>query len=144
MAHDHPSSEAIYPIRVVAERTGINPITLRAGERRYGLIRPRRTPKGHRLYSALDIETIVTSVRRTNCCVVVDQSWPFGSVASEVISQICEHGFDWLDHQPVRVNTRDVPTPYAKNLEYDYLPNPDRIAEAVESQGTREYFQTSD
>ena len=41
------------------------------------------------------------------------------------------HGFDWLDHQPVRVNTRDVPTPYAKNLEAAYLPNADRIVEAV-------------
>jgi pyruvate dehydrogenase E1 component beta subunit len=49
------------------------------------------------------------------------------------MAQICEHGFDWLDHQPVRVNTRDVPTPYAKELEAAYLPNADRIVEAVRS-----------
>jgi len=79
----------------------------------------------------LDIDAVVESLKRTNRVVVVDQSWPFGSVASEVIAQICEKGFDWLDHQPVRVNTRDVPTPYAKGLEAAYLPNADRIVAAV-------------
>ena len=81
----------------------------------------------------LDIDSIIDSIKKTNNVIVVDQSWPFGSVASETITQICEHGFDWLDHQPMRVNTKDVPTPYAKGLEYDYLPNPDRIAAAVKS-----------
>jgi len=81
----------------------------------------------------LDIDSIIDSIKKTNNVIVVDQSWPFGSVASETITQICEHGFDWLDHQPLRVNTKDVPTPYAKGLEYDYLPNPDRIAAAVKS-----------
>lgn len=79
----------------------------------------------------LDIDSIVDSIRKTSKVVVVDQCWPFGSVASEVIAQICEHGFDWLDAPPVRVNTIDVPTPYAKDLEYAYLPNPERIATAV-------------
>ena len=45
--------------------------------------------------------------------VVMDQSWPFGSVASEVITQVCERGFDWLDAQPIRVNSDDVPGPFA-------------------------------
>ncbi|MEO0513122.1 MAG: transketolase C-terminal domain-containing protein [Planctomycetota bacterium] len=79
----------------------------------------------------LDIDSVVESVRKTNRVVVVDQCWPFGGVSSEVITQIIEHAFDHLDHQPVRVNTVDVPTPYAKDLEYAYLPNPERIAEAV-------------
>ncbi|MEM7628565.1 MAG: pyruvate dehydrogenase complex E1 component subunit beta [Planctomycetota bacterium] len=79
----------------------------------------------------LDIDSIIESVKKTGRVIVVDQSWPFGGVSSEVIAQICEHCFDWLDHQPVRVNTRDVPTPYAKNLEADYLPNPTRIAQAI-------------
>ena len=79
----------------------------------------------------LDIEAIIESVKRTNRALVVDQSWPFGGVSSEVISQIIEHAFDWLDAPPARVNTRDVPTPYAKGLEHDYLPNPERIAAAV-------------
>jgi pyruvate dehydrogenase E1 component beta subunit len=79
----------------------------------------------------LDIGAIVESVKKTNRVVVVDQSWPFAGISSEVITQIIEHAFDWLDAPPVRVNTVDVPTPYAKNLEQAYLPNPDRIVEAV-------------
>lgn len=50
--------EGLYPIRHVCAETGINDVTLRAWERRYGLIRPMRTPKGHRLYSASDIARI--------------------------------------------------------------------------------------
>jgi DNA-binding transcriptional MerR regulator len=48
----------LYPIREVAERTRVNPVTLRAWERRYGLIKPKRTSKGHRLYSEHDIALI--------------------------------------------------------------------------------------
>jgi pyruvate dehydrogenase E1 component beta subunit len=79
----------------------------------------------------LDIDAVVASVRKTGRVVVVDQSWPFASVASEVCTQVMERAFDWLDHPPVRVNTADVPTPYAKNLEAEYLPNKDRIVAAV-------------
>lgn len=50
--------EGLYPIRTVAEITGINPVTLRAWERRYGLIKPQRTPKGHRLYTDEHIDEI--------------------------------------------------------------------------------------
>lgn len=49
------SDEGLYPIRTVSEVTGVNAITLRAWERRYGLFKPQRTPKGHRLYSQQDI-----------------------------------------------------------------------------------------
>ncbi len=48
----------LVPIRTVSQLTGVNPVTLRAWERRHGLIRPRRTPKGHRLYSRDDIDLI--------------------------------------------------------------------------------------
>jgi len=48
----------LYPIRTIATLTGVNPITLRAWERRYGLITPTRTESGHRLYSRADIDTI--------------------------------------------------------------------------------------
>jgi pyruvate dehydrogenase E1 component beta subunit len=79
----------------------------------------------------LDIDAIIESVKKTSRVIVVDQSWPFGGVSSEVITQICERCFDWLDSPPARVNTKDVPTPYAKNLEADYLPNATKIAAAV-------------
>ncbi|HKM16289.1 MAG TPA: MerR family transcriptional regulator [Marinospirillum sp.] len=52
--HQNP----LYPIREVSRLTGVNTVTLRAWERRYGLITPQRTPKGHRLYSAEDIENV--------------------------------------------------------------------------------------
>lgn len=51
-------TEGLYPIRTISAMTGVNPVTLRAWERRYGLIRPQRTPKGHRLYTQQDIERI--------------------------------------------------------------------------------------
>lgn len=51
-------SEELFPIREVSRLTGINPVTLRAWERRYGLIQPVRTESGHRLYSREDIDTV--------------------------------------------------------------------------------------
>jgi len=79
----------------------------------------------------LDIDSIIKSVQKTGRIVVVDQCWPFASVASEVVTQVIERAFDYLDHQPLRVNTEDVPTPYAKGLESEYLPNKGKIVKAV-------------
>lgn len=79
----------------------------------------------------LDIDTIANSVRKTNYCVVVDQSWPFTSLASEVAAQVMERCFDFLDNHVHRVNADDVPTPYAYELEQAYLPNKRKIIEAV-------------
>lgn len=81
----------------------------------------------------LDIDSILDSIKKTGRIVVVDQCWPFASVASEVVTQVCERGFDYLDHQPLRVNTEDVPTPYAKNLEALYLPHKGKIMQAVKA-----------
>jgi DNA-binding transcriptional MerR regulator len=55
MDHSDTAHNALYPIRIVSQQTGVNPVTLRAWERRYGVVRPQRTPKGHRLYSRQDI-----------------------------------------------------------------------------------------
>ncbi len=79
----------------------------------------------------LDIETIARSVRRTSCCVVVDQSWPFASVGAEVAAQVHERCFDDLDNHVMRVHADDVPPPYAYNLEQEMLPNSRKICEAV-------------
>ncbi|MBC3235749.1 MerR family transcriptional regulator [Pseudomonas lurida] len=51
-------ADALFPIREVSRLTGVNPVTLRAWERRYGLIQPTRTESGHRLYSKTDIQTV--------------------------------------------------------------------------------------
>jgi pyruvate dehydrogenase E1 component beta subunit len=79
----------------------------------------------------LDTETIFKSVRRTNYCVVVDQSWSFGSPGSEIAAQVHKHCFDDLDNHVGRVHSHDVPAPYAHNLEQEMLPNARRIAECV-------------
>jgi len=63
-----------FPIRHVAQITGVLPVTLRAWERRYGLIKPERTPKGHRLYSEADIQLIHQIVR------LIDQGISVGRV----------------------------------------------------------------
>jgi len=81
----------------------------------------------------LDIGTVVRSVKRTNACVVVDQSWSFGSPGSELASQVHRHCFDDLDNFVHRVHSADVPTPYSEPLEQAYLPSARRIVEAVKS-----------
>ena len=58
MIDSAPSQKVYYPIRKISELTGINPVTLRAWERRYNIIRPQRTAKGHRLYSPADIDRV--------------------------------------------------------------------------------------
>jgi DNA-binding transcriptional MerR regulator len=57
-ASEPTEQDGLYPIRTVSALTGVNPVTLRAWERRYGLIQPQRTPKGHRLYTEGDIERV--------------------------------------------------------------------------------------
>jgi len=81
----------------------------------------------------LDVPSIIKSLKKTGRIVVVDQCWPFASIASEVITQVCEKAFDYLDHQPIRVNSDDVPTPYAESLESEYLPNKRKIIQAVKT-----------
>ncbi|WP_417463638.1 pyruvate dehydrogenase complex E1 component subunit beta [Kordiimonas sp.] len=65
----------------------------------------------------LDIDTVIESVKKTNCCVVAEEGWPQCSVASDVSAQLMEKAFDWLDAPVTRVNSADVPLPYANNLE---------------------------
>ncbi|MDI5932638.1 MerR family transcriptional regulator [Halomonas sp. M4R5S39] len=69
----HPADTPLYPIREVSRLTGVNSVTLRAWERRYGLIRPRRTPKGHRLYARDDIDRIERILQWLNRGVPVSQ-----------------------------------------------------------------------
>ncbi|MDZ4755997.1 MAG: pyruvate dehydrogenase complex E1 component subunit beta [Phycisphaerae bacterium] len=79
----------------------------------------------------LDWDTIYASVRKTNCCVVVDQSWSFASPGAEVAARVSLHCFDDLDHPVARVHSNDVPAPYASNLEQEMLPNARKICEAA-------------
>jgi pyruvate dehydrogenase E1 component beta subunit len=79
----------------------------------------------------LDIETIVTSVRKTNRAVIAEESHPFASVGAEISAEIMEQAFDFLDAPVKRVSGADVPMPYAKNLEQLAVPDVAHIVAAV-------------
>ncbi len=81
----------------------------------------------------LDIETVVASVKKTNRIVSVEEGWPFAGIGSEIAALIMEHAFDWLDAPVVRVTGKDVPLPYAANLERLALPQSADIAAAAKA-----------
>jgi pyruvate dehydrogenase E1 component beta subunit len=77
----------------------------------------------------LDIQTIVKSVKKTNRLVSVEEGWPTFGVGSEMAILMMEHAFDHLDAPVARVHGRDVPMPYAANLERMALPQADEVVE---------------
>jgi pyruvate dehydrogenase E1 component beta subunit len=79
----------------------------------------------------MDTETIVASIRKTNRCVVVEEGWPQSGVAAEVAMRIMENAFDYLDAPVARVSGKDVPMPYAANLEKLALPSVDNVIAAA-------------
>jgi pyruvate dehydrogenase E1 component beta subunit len=81
----------------------------------------------------LDVETIVASVKKTNRIVSVEEGWPFAGIGSEIAALIMEHAFDWLDAPVTRVTGKDVPLPYAANLERLALPQAADIAAAAKA-----------
>ena len=80
----------------------------------------------------LDKKTIIESVKKTNRLVTVEESWPFASVGSEIISIVQNEAFDYLDAPIKKVNSADVPMPYSSFLENLYLPNTEDIILAIE------------
>ncbi|MDJ1156839.1 pyruvate dehydrogenase complex E1 component subunit beta [Chelatococcus sp. SYSU_G07232] len=76
----------------------------------------------------MDIETIVASVRKTGRCVTVEEGWGQSGVGAEIAARLMEHAFDYLDAPVTRVSGKDVPMPYAANLEKLALPS---VAEVV-------------
>jgi len=81
----------------------------------------------------LDMETVLASVKKTNRLVTVEQAWPVGSIGTEVGYQVTRDAFDYLDAPPVKVTGKDVPMPYAANLEKLALPTVDDVIAAVKS-----------
>ncbi|MBK8955589.1 MAG: pyruvate dehydrogenase complex E1 component subunit beta [Saprospiraceae bacterium] len=79
----------------------------------------------------LDYETLIQSVKKTNRLVVVDESWPFAGVSSEIAYVIQKHAFDYLDAPVTRVNAADTSLPYAAAFVQAYLPNPHKVVKAV-------------
>jgi pyruvate dehydrogenase E1 component beta subunit len=79
----------------------------------------------------LDSDTVVESVKKTGRLVTVEEGWPQGSIGSELSARVMEQAFDYLDAPVTRVTGKDVPMPYAANLEKLALPNVDEVIAAV-------------
>lgn len=79
----------------------------------------------------LDEDLILDSVRKTNRCVIVEDSWPYASVGTEIAHRIHTKAFDDLDAPVEKINSADVPMPYAENLEHEALPTPEKVIAAV-------------
>jgi len=81
----------------------------------------------------LDTDTIIASVQKTNRLVVVEEMWPICGIGSEIAAQVQEKAFDYLDAPILRVSGKDVPMPYAANLEKLALPSAPEVVAAVKS-----------
>ena len=84
-----------------------------------------------RTVKPLDINLILESVKKTNKLIICEEGFPFSGISSEIISQVQEKAFDWLDAPISRVTGLDVPLPYAENLEKMALPQVEDIVEAA-------------
>ncbi len=81
----------------------------------------------------LDTDAIIASVQKTNRLVTVEEGWPTCGIGAEVSAVVMEQAFDYLDAPVTRISGKDVPMPYAANLEALALPTPDEIAAAVKA-----------
>lgn len=79
----------------------------------------------------LDYDTLVTSLKKTNRMVVVDENWPLGSIASEIGYAMQRMAFDYMDAPVIRVCATDTPLPYAPNLIEQALPSVEKTVKAV-------------
>ncbi len=81
----------------------------------------------------MDTETIVASVKKTGRAVTVEEGWQQSGIGAEIAARIMEHAFDYLDAPVVRVSGKDVPMPYAANLEKLALPSAAEVVEAAKA-----------
>ncbi len=81
----------------------------------------------------MDIETVIASVQKTHRCVAVEEGFPQSGVTAEIGMKIMEAAFDWLDAPVARVTGKDVPMPYAANLEKLALPNVGEVVAAAKA-----------
>jgi len=81
----------------------------------------------------IDYDSVVESVKKTNRCVVVEESWPLASISGEIAYHLQRHAFDYLDAPVLRVMQSDTPFAFSKVLIEEALPNVKRIVDAVKS-----------
>jgi pyruvate dehydrogenase E1 component beta subunit len=79
----------------------------------------------------LDIETVIKSVQKTNRLIIVEEGWSIASISATISAMVVEQAFDYLDAPIVRINAKDVPLPYAANLEKLALPCTKDIIDAA-------------
>ena len=79
----------------------------------------------------LDIDTILNSVKKTNRLVILEESWPFGNISTEITYQVQNQAFDYLDAPVQKINTADTPAPYSPVLLEEWLPNHEDVVRAV-------------
>jgi pyruvate dehydrogenase E1 component beta subunit len=78
----------------------------------------------------LDVDAILTSVKKTNRAVYLEEGWAYAGVGAQIVATVQEEAFDWLDAPLLRVTQADTPMPYAKNLEQMAKPSADRVVDA--------------
>ena len=81
----------------------------------------------------IDYTTVVESVKKTNRLVIIEEAWPLAAISSEITYHIQKHAFDYLDAPVHRINSLDVPLPYAPTLIDAILPNVERTVKAVKA-----------
>lgn len=81
----------------------------------------------------IDYDTVIESIKKTNRCVVVEESWPLASISSELAYWIQRYAFDFMDAPVYRVTQTDTPFAFAKPLIEEALPNVKRIVDAVKA-----------
>jgi len=79
----------------------------------------------------MDYKTIIDSVKKTNRLVILEESWPFGNISTEITYQVQAQAFDYLDAPIIKINTADTPAPYSPNLLKEWLPNSEDVVKAV-------------
>ncbi|MGB0367270.1 MAG: pyruvate dehydrogenase complex E1 component subunit beta [Flavobacteriaceae bacterium] len=79
----------------------------------------------------MDHEAIMTSVKKTNRLVILEEAWPFGNVATEIAYQVQSQLFDYLDAPIEKINTADTPAPFSPVLMAEWLPNSEDVIKAV-------------
>ena len=79
----------------------------------------------------LDIKSVISSVKKTNRLVILEESWPFGNISTEITYQVQEQAFDYLDAPIIKINTADTPAPYSPVLLKEWLPNRADVIKAV-------------
>jgi pyruvate dehydrogenase E1 component beta subunit len=81
----------------------------------------------------LDFDTVIESVKKTNRLVTIEEGFPQNSVGDHIASQVMQRAFDWLDAPVITICGKDVPMPYAANLEKLALPTVGEVVDAVKA-----------